>query len=680
MPLLETRASGSAIGYGLNSGGSNQPIISMSGTFGNLTYAYNGTGLTIPRNGWGYYQNLPSYLQGTVTNTSVNDGNFKFTTDKVVKVYLTRNEGWSAVDLTGWTNVVAGGGSYIGSNDVNNYQNMGIWERIFQPGTYTLSNSSAMYFWENAVIAPEQTSCSPSNLSYHYDVNLPRSQRTFYSGTTLNDLSGNAVNASFNNLTTGSDGKSIIFNGATSATKGTIVDSANATTSMSVDFWIKPTGNNAGWVRLFGKDPYSGGWLIFFETGSTDGPRKIRMLGITNTGEQRNNTNYTVPSNEWTHIVCTWEVGNTTGGLKLYANGTLVQQAPLIGTAFTTSAAPIAICGVESGEHFTGEIGSIRIYKQLVLNQREIAESYANGLMHKYGSVYTGRKAIVSPSVSGNTLWDFDSNGALNFGTQSDSQYIIPLGNYNVSTKIWGAGGGARLVAPTNQGGGGGYATVPSVPFTKGNVYALTVGAFGKRLPDNTTPLPNYPMGPGGGGQAAAIAFTGQGGGYSAIFAKAPNTSTPLVMAGGGGSGGVDGGTPGGAGGGATAQSGTGTNSGTGATSTAAGVNGLNNPAGSTAPGRLQGGSSGSGGDSGGGGGGGGGYWGGGAGYNGDNPSGNSGGGGGSGFIAPLLTGTMTTGSGAAPANDSDSVRGGSGNGANRSSNTDATDGRVYIL
>jgi hypothetical protein len=612
-----------------------------------------------------------------------------FTTNKSVLVYATRDFPWSDVDFSAWNVVVDYGtsSSFIWQSEANPYTNMAIFSRVFPAGTHTLDNLSAMYFWKDAVIAPEQApvnvipfGTNTPNTSAYFDMNPDRNQRTFSSGTTWNNLRSGGNNISFNNLTKSTDSKGIVFNGSTSATVGTLADAANPVTLLSVEMWIRPTANNIGWVRLAAKTPYTTGWLIFFEATSPVATRVVRMLGVTNTGEQRNNPSVQVPLNEWSHIVGTWEVGNTTSGLKLYLNGNLIGSAPLTGANFVVSNSDISIMGVESGEHFNGQVGSFRMYKDIVLSQREVAEGYANGLLYKYGSTYTGRQAVVSPAISGSTIWNFDTQGALNFGTQqADAQYIIPLNDFNVSTKIWGAGGGARLAA-NDIGGGGGYTTVPSLPLRKGNCYSITVGAFGKRLPDNTTPLPGYPMGPGGGGQAAAIGFTGQGGGYSAIFAKGTGVGVVAAIAGGGGSGGVDISTNGGAGGGATAQSGIGgSNFGTGATQTAAGINGLNNPSGSIAPGRLQGGSAASGGDSGGGGGGGGGWWGGGAGFNGDSPPGNSGGGGGSGYVPPFYTGTTTTGAAAVPANDTDSDRGGSGNGARRSGNTDATDGRVRI-
>lgn len=670
-------------------------VIAINGTWGNLAYAHNGLGLTIPRGAWAQYWNLPSYLIGTVTHTSINDGTngppvvspMTFTTDKAVRVYATRDFPWSPVDFTGWDTVVDynTSSSFIWYTELNSYSNMAIFSKVFPAGTHTLDNLSAMYFWKDAVIAPEQAPVNvipfgtntPDTIGY-FDMNYNRNQRTFYSGTTWNNLRSGGTNMTFNNLTVSSDGKGIVFNGAASATEGTFTNAANPTNLLSVEMWIKPDNYTpSGWTFLAGKKPYVGGWLIFFESGG----RQVRMLGVTNTGEQRLNPSVVVPADQWNHIVGTWEVGNATSGLKLYLNGNLLGTAPLAGANFTVNANPIALMGVETGQHFQGQVGSLRIYKDIVLSQREVAEGYANGLLYKYGSTtYSGRQAVVSPAVSGTTLWNFDTQGALNFGSsQENAQYVIPLGDYNVSAKIWGGGGGARLSAD-DSGGGGGYTTIPTLPFRKGNCYTVTVGAFGKRLPDNTTiTSSNYPVGPGGGGQGPAIGFSGQGGGYSAIFTKGTNVGNVVAIAGGGGSGGVNSATNGGAGGGATAQNGVGTNSGTGATQTAAGVNGLSNPGGSVAPGRLQGGSSGSGGDSGGGGGGGGGWWGGGAGYNGDSPPGNSGGGGGSGYVPPMYTGTTTTGSGAVPANDGDANRGGSGNGARRSGNTDATDGRVYI-
>jgi hypothetical protein len=660
------------------------------GTYGTLAYAQNGLGLSIPRDGWNQYRNLPSYLIGTVTTTAINDGNITFYLSKPTKAYLMRDNPWSPVDLTGWTVVTPASGQTFMTDPA--YLNMGIWSKDLPAGYTTLANNSAMYFFANAVIAPEQPGTAPTgttNLLNAWFDGSPNIGKNYNTSTTWNDLSRENNNATFNSYALSSDNKGVRFDGPTSArtasitdTGGLVANSDATTISLSVDMWIRPTGSNtSSWVRVIGKDPYAGGWLLFFESDGVG--RNLRQLGITNTGEQRNNSEVRLSLNQWTHVVATWEVGNVTNGQKLYVNGTLVSSAPLSGTAFINSANPIAIAGSQGGEHLQADLGALRIYKNFILNQREVAESYANGLMYKYGS-YAGsdRVAVVSPSVSGSSVWNFDSQGALNFGTalEQQQQFIIPLNDYNVTAKVWGAGGGARLNTPSNIGGAGGFAT-STVRFTKGNVFTPLVGAGGLRIPDSVTVNSStYPLGPGGGGQGAAVGFTGQGGGYSALFTRNAQRQNAFLIGGGGGSGGVDGSSNGGAGGGTTGQNGVGNNAGLGGTQTAGGANGLSNPSGSVLSGSLQGGSSGSGGDSGGGGGGGGGFFGGGAGFNGDSPPGNSGGAGGSGFVASFLTGSTTGGDGQIAGQSGDAVRNLAGNPANFSGVAiAAAPGRVHI-
>ena len=690
MPIRQTRASISASGYGL--GSTIEPsAISVMGTFGTLAYAQDGLGLSIPREGWVQYINLPSYLKGAVTTTAINDGDsiVNFYLTKPTRAYLMRNNAWSPVDQTGWTAIVSGGARYMTDPS---YTDMGIWFKDLAAGWHVLDTLSAMYLFGNAVIAQEQPGCAPggatSGTMAWFDAG-PNTGKNYNTSTTWNDLTRRNNNATFNSYDLSSDNKGVRFDGATSGRTASITDTGGlvsnsdaTTTSLSVDMWIRPTGSNtSSWVRVLGKSPYSGGWLLFFELDGVG--RQLRQLGVTNTGEQRNTSEVRLTLNQWSHVVATWEVGNTTNGQKLYINGQLVSSAPLSGTAFVNNANPIAIAGIESGEHLQADLGALRIYKNVILNQREVAHSYANGLMFKYGSyVGSDRVAVVSPSVSGSSVWNFDSQGALNFGTalEQQQQFIIPLTDYSVTAKIWGGGGGARLGAPSNIGGAGGFAT-SAVPFTRGNVLTPLVGAGGLRIPDSVTVnSTTYPLGPGGGGQGAAVGFTGQGGGYSALFTRNAQQNNAVLIAGGGGSGGVDGGSNGGAGGGLNGQNGFATNGGIGGSQTAAGANGLSNPSGSVAAGALQGGSAGSGGDSGGGGGGGGGYWGGGAGFNGDSPPGNSGGAGGSGFVQVYLTGSTTAGSGSTPGQSGDAVRNLAGNPANLGGvAVAAAPGRVHI-
>ena len=104
---------------------------------------YNGA---IWSNNGVYYQNLPSELKEKMPLYGTQDIN---TGDAIWLVlptktvaYMFRMDHWAAVDLTGWTEVSIG--PYLGGhgNDVRMYT------REFDPGSYVLDNNSAMYLFD----------------------------------------------------------------------------------------------------------------------------------------------------------------------------------------------------------------------------------------------------------------------------------------------------------------------------------------------------------------------------------------------------------------------------------------------------------------------------------------------------------------------------------------------------
>ena len=259
-----------------------------------------------------------------------------------------------------------------------------------------------------------------------------------------------------------------------------------------------------------------------------------------------------------------------------------------------------------------------------------------------------GKKSIltVPSAIAASEEWDLDGNPLVISTTATYDISASPknVGDFSITTHIWGAGGGSGSPIGGPSGGGAGGFSVGDFALTPGTTFKFVIGSS-----DATPTNPGQPSGHG--------ANAGCGGGYSGVFTTSVSQANAVIMAGGGGgSGGNDGGTmgSGGAGGGATAQDGIaaggyGDSPGDGGTQSAGGSGGTgsNDGAAGTA---LQGGAGGARGGSGAGGGGGGsGYYGGGggAGQSAIN-TGGGGGGGGSGYLHPSLitNGTTTTGSG----------------------------------
>lgn len=281
-------------------------------------------------------------------------------------------------------------------------------------------------------------------------------------------------------------------------------------------------------------------------------------------------------------------------------------------------------------------------------------------------STVATRTFTISPSVSGKSTWNLDTDGPLSL-TSASSWTITPTSSFTGYVKMWGAGGGGARSGgdyPPELGGGGG-AAVGDVAFSNGVSYVLSVGGGGGA---------NY--GGAAGGSAIAPGGTGlnagNGGGAGGGGATGIKTgSTMILIAGGGGGGGAD--VPGGAGGGTSGQTyNPGNYSVGGSSGRTVGAGASQSAGGSMNGSYLQGGNA-SGGTEGGGGGGG--YYGGGASY------GWGGGGGGSGYYDSLYVSnaTLYTGNRQTPGNDGDSVRSSSQAGQGGSAASNGTNGMIYI-
>ena len=91
---------------------------------------------------------LPDYLAGTAFINTINtsqQANIILYVNSATKAYLVRDSGWNAVDTSDWTR--------ISDNTVYGSGSSRVYVRYLQPGTYSLDNDSALYFFE-APIGP----------------------------------------------------------------------------------------------------------------------------------------------------------------------------------------------------------------------------------------------------------------------------------------------------------------------------------------------------------------------------------------------------------------------------------------------------------------------------------------------------------------------------------------------
>lgn len=190
------------------------------------------------------------------------------------------------------------------------------------------------------------------------------------SGNSMLDLSGNNNNATLlgNYSYTPSTGGSIIFDGTNSY--GSIPNSSSLrpSTELTVIMYIKATTNTTGWNRLFGQDPYAGGYLIFLESGGS----LIRALHYPNGTEVRCNTSYPISTTNFTHVVFTFKMGDA---IRSYFNGVASTTATLASGTFSYNTTNPFLFGHTGGSWFNGNIGLIQIYNR-ALSQTEVTKHF----------------------------------------------------------------------------------------------------------------------------------------------------------------------------------------------------------------------------------------------------------------------------------------------------------------
>jgi hypothetical protein len=119
-----------------------------------LIVAQSGAALTVHSgtNTAGSWQNLasdfPDYLAGTATFSTINtsqQANIIVYLNVATKTYLVRDSGWNAVSTSGWIR--------ISDDNVYSTGTSQVYVKYLQPGTHSLDNDSALYFFE-APIGP----------------------------------------------------------------------------------------------------------------------------------------------------------------------------------------------------------------------------------------------------------------------------------------------------------------------------------------------------------------------------------------------------------------------------------------------------------------------------------------------------------------------------------------------
>ena len=167
-----------------------------------------------------------------------------------------------------------------------------------------------------------------------------------------------------------------------------LVDSSEALAQIfdgggSVEGWIKPQsdgGGNAG--RIIDKDTGSG-WFLFVENESSSSVRLQFNVRFSTTDGAWQMNNNSVPINQWSHFVLTYNGSSTSNNPIIYINSSseaLTEVSTPVGNLKDDTSEDIYI-GTEDGSPangFEGLIDEIRIYDK-ILSADEVTKNYNNG-------------------------------------------------------------------------------------------------------------------------------------------------------------------------------------------------------------------------------------------------------------------------------------------------------------
>lgn len=268
-----------------------------------------------------------------------------------------------------------GGGALGGSAGVaNSVQN--VWQRAtFTAGPTSSAGSQAMFLYPGGC----NSRLADSGTIYFRNpkvewTNVDTGNSTFSSTSNISiwyDLSGNTNNCSLiNGPSSNYINKGVIlFDGVDDYGSITNTNSLRPTTELTIELVIKAVTTTAGWNHLFGINPYSSySPLIFLETGG----QLIRALHFIDGVEYRCNTNETISTSVFKHVVFTFKPGDA---IRSYFNGvaSTASSIPNGTLSYNTSNAYLVATAGASWPNV--QYGLIRMYNR-ALSQSEISQNY----------------------------------------------------------------------------------------------------------------------------------------------------------------------------------------------------------------------------------------------------------------------------------------------------------------
>jgi hypothetical protein len=189
--------------------------------------------------------------------------------------------------------------------------------------------------------------------------------------TTWTDLSGNNNNGTLTNGPTfnASNKGNILFDGVDDSVSITNVSSLRPTTELTIEMVVKAVTTTAGWNHLFGINPYTSySPLIFLETGG----QLIRALHFVNGVEYRCNTNETISTSVFKHVVFTFRPGDA---IRSYFNGVASTTNALPNGALSYNTSNAFLISYLGANWPNVQFGLVRMYNK-ALTQAEVSQNF----------------------------------------------------------------------------------------------------------------------------------------------------------------------------------------------------------------------------------------------------------------------------------------------------------------
>ena len=300
----------------------------------------------------------PAYIKGVVIQPRANSEN-QFVTKVHVESSLTGAAPWTRVvsDVPVSTTITDDAKVLFSSSIFTKYikvipvlwtnhitMRMGL---LVKPNT-SISDNLVLYY------NPSMTECFPG------------------SGTSLVDLSGNALTGTMSNLNYANP--AFTFNGSSSQVS--IPDNATlepGTGSWTIEVWFKNAGSSG---TVLGK--YNNGGL------SANISYALRLAGsnliradFSNGSTAQVTDNYSFTANTWVQMVYVWDKTNNT--IYTYSNGELKQTKAISISGGILNATTNLFLGSYNGgeyaQYFNGQMGIVRLYKK-ALNATEVLANF----------------------------------------------------------------------------------------------------------------------------------------------------------------------------------------------------------------------------------------------------------------------------------------------------------------